>query len=71
MFLLGIGGNGHHAFLSAREKLDSLRAGMRSKTVCEKWEAKRTDLFNKLWKGHVVATKFNRKRKDARRETHT
>lgn len=51
--------------------MNSLRAGMRSETVCETWEAKRKDLFNKLGGSCVVATKSKKKkRKDARRETH-
>lgn len=37
--------------------MNSLRAGMRSETVCETWEAKRKDLFNKLGGSCVVATK--------------
>lgn len=41
-------------FLSAGdERTHSLRAGMRSQTVCEKWEAKRTDLFNELRRFHT------------------
>lgn len=35
-------------FIGWRKKINSLRAGMRSQTVCEKWEARRKDLFNKL-----------------------
>lgn len=45
-------------FLSAGdERTHSLRAGMRSQTVCEKREAKRTDLFNEL-------RRFQTKRKE-------
>lgn len=47
VFSLGIGKR-TPCFLSAGEKINSLRAGMKSETVCEKWEAERKDLLNKL-----------------------
>lgn len=61
MFLLGIGETEQHAFYRLEKKLNSMRAGMRSETVCEKWEAKRKDLFNKL--GKVMWLQPNLKRK--------
>lgn len=49
---------------------------MRSETVCEKWEAKRKDLFNKLRRSCgcnqiLKKNKTKEEGKDARRETHT
>lgn len=46
--------NGQRAFFffyRLEKMLNSLRAGMRSKTVCEKWEAKKTKrLVSQAWK---------------------